>query len=366
MRPYTEFISDKTLYFDLPAPYMPELGGILPAVRVAYRTWGTLRPEKDNVILVCQALTGSADADEWWAGMFAEGGAFDATQDFIVCSNVLGSCYGTTGPSSLNPQDGRQYGPDFPEITIRDMVHVQRQLLTGLGIDRVKLVVGASLGGMQVLEWGALYPEVVQSMMPMGASGRHSAWCIGQSEAQRQAIIADSAWKGGWYEADEPPAQGLAAARMMAMCSYRSFENFQSRFGRQMHSGSLFSVESYLHHQGRKLVDRFDANSYITLTRAMDKHDLGRGRDGYEMVLRSMDLPVEILSIYSDVLYPREEQEELARLMPNATLIYLDEPYGHDAFLIDVEKVSRMVRAFLDGRARECQAQSHEISANPV
>ena len=356
MRAYTELISNKTHYFDITEPFQTELGDTLPSVRVAYRTWGTLNESKDNVVLVCQALTGSADADVWWEGMFSQGGAFDESVDFMICSNVLGSCYGTTGPTSLNPLTGRHYGPDFPLITIRDMVKVQRLLLAGLGIERVKLVVGASLGGMQVLEWGALYPDIVQALMPMGASGRHSAWCIAQSEAQRQAIYADRDWNDGWYEASHPPARGLAAARMMAMCSYRSFENFQSRFGREYHHGTTFKAESYLHHQGRKLVERFDANSYVTLTKAMDMHDLGRGRGVYEDVLRSIELPVEILSINSDILYPKAEQEELALYMPKSSILYLDEPYGHDAFLIDVEKVSRMVREFLDGRALEAHS----------
>ena len=348
MRAYTEIISEKTHYFDSKEPFTTELGGLLPSVRVAYRTWGTLNSRKDNVVLICQALTGSADADAWWDGMFSRGGAFDESTDFIICTNVLGSCYGTTGPISVNPLTGSHYGPAFPLITIRDMVHVQRLLLAGLGIERVKLVVGASLGGMQVLEWGFLYPDVVQALMPMGASGRHSSWCIGQSEAQRQAIYADRDWNDGWYQEGHPPGKGLAAARMMAMCTYRSFENFQSRFGREVQEGSTFKVESYLRHQGRKLVERFDANTYITLTKAMDLHDLSRGRGEYEEVLRSFTLPVEILSINSDILYPKEEQEELARLIPNSSILYLDEPYGHDAFLIDVETVSGMVRNFLD------------------
>ena len=351
MRAFTEIISNKTHYFDSTESYTTELGALIPSVRVAYRTWGTLNAEKDNVILICQALTGSADADAWWEGMFSPGGAFDETTDFIICSNVLGSCYGTTGPLSINPLTGTHYGPDFPLITIRDMVHVQRRLLAGLGIDRVKLAVGASLGGMQVLEWGFLYPDVVQALMPMGASGRHSAWCIGQSEAQRQAIYADRDWNNGWYDESKLPSRGLSAARMMAMCTYRSFENFQSRFSRDIQSSTgAFKVESYLHHQGRKLVERFDANTYITLTKAMDLHDLGRGRGEYEEVLRSLPVPVEILSINSDILYPKEEQEELARFIPKSRILYLDEPYGHDAFLIDVEKVSRMVREFLDSR----------------
>ncbi|MBN1278570.1 MAG: homoserine O-acetyltransferase [Chlorobiaceae bacterium] len=351
MRDYRELVSPETRYFESRQPFATELGGVLPELRIAYRTWGKLNKEKNNVILICHALTGSADADVWWDGMFSRGGAFDASRDFIICSNVLGSCYGTTGPISLNALTGKHYGPDFPLITIRDMVHAQKLLLDSIGIKRIRLVVGASLGGMQVLEWGLLYPDTAQALMPMGASGRHSSWCIGQSEAQRQAIYADSCWNGGWYDLQTPPASGLAAARMMAMCSYRSFENFQSRFGRRMQDDGLFSVESYMRYQGRKLVDRFDANTYITLTKAMDMHDLARGRGAYEQVLGTLQMPVEILSIISDVLYPKEEQEELGRLIPNSRVIYLDEPYGHDAFLIDMEKVSRMVREFKEKRA---------------
>jgi homoserine O-acetyltransferase len=356
MKAYTGIISEKTKFFESEEPFHTELGGHLPSLRVAYRTWGRLNEGRDNVVLVCHALTGSADADAWWKGMFTKGGAFDETRDFIICSNVLGSCYGTTGPVSINPLSGLHYGPDFPPITIRDMVHVQRRLLVSLGIHKLKLAVGASLGGMQVLEWGFLYPDYVEALMPMGASGRHSAWCIAQSEAQRQAIFADRDWNDGWYTAERPPARGLAAARMMAMCSYRSYENFQTRFGRELQQGNTFKAESYLHHQGRKLVERFDANTYVTLTKAMDMHDLARDRGVYEEVLGSMQLPVEILSICSDVLYPKEEQEELARHMPKSRLRYLEEPYGHDAFLIDVETVSRMVRELLDRGA--CGAHS--------
>jgi homoserine O-acetyltransferase len=353
---HIRIISDSTEYFESNEPLKLELGGELPGVKVAYRTWGTLDESKSNVILICHALTGSADADAWWSGMFAENGAFDESRDFIVCSNVLGSCYGTTGPLSINPLTSRRYGPDFPRITIRDMVRLQHRLLRDLlGIESIRLVVGASLGGMQVLEWGFMYPEMTRSLMPMGISGRHSAWCIAQSEAQRQAIEADSDWNEGWYDPATQPAKGLAAARMMAMCTYRCFENFQARFGRELQESGTFRAESYMRYQGRKLVGRFDANTYITLTRAMDMHDVGRGRGEYEDALRSLQVPVEILSIDSDILYPKEEQEELARLIPDSRLLFLDEPYGHDAFLIDIDTVSRMVLEFkarIDGVER--------------
>ncbi len=349
MTDHIKIISEKTRYFTSTEPLSLELGGTLPGLTVAYRTWGTLNASKSNAILICHALTGSADADSWWNGMFGSGRAFDETKDFIICSNVLGSCYGSTGPLSHNPATGRHYGPDFPRITIRDMVAVQRTLVEFLGIERLQLVVGASLGGMQVLEWGCMYPDMAGALMPMGISGRHSAWCIAQSEAQRQAIMADAAWNGGWYDPALQPAKGLAAARMMAMCTYRCFENFQARFGRKIQADGLFAAESYQQYQGRKLVGRFDANTYITLTRAMDQHDLSRGRGAYDEVLGTISLPVEVLSIDSDLLYPKEEQEELARLIPGSRILFLDEPFGHDAFLIDVETVSRMVCEFKAG-----------------
>jgi len=345
---YIEAISEKTGFFVSRKSFSLELGGELPEVSVAYRTWGSLNRERNNVILVCHALTGAADADVWWDGMFGEGRGFDPAKDFIICSNVLGSCYGTTGPLSRNPLSGKPYGPEFPAVTIRDMVKLQRLLLDELGIEEIKLVVGASLGGMQALEWGCMFPDRVRAIMPMGVSGRHSAWCIAQSEAQRQAIAADRDWNDGWYEPGKPPARGLAAARMMAMCTYRSFENFQIRFGREKRDEVPFQAESYLRHQGEQLVSRFDANTYIALTRAMDTHDLSRGRGEYARVLESLTMPVAILSITSDILYPKEEQEELVRHIPHATIEYLHESYGHDAFLIEVDKVSRLVKAFRD------------------
>ncbi len=345
---YIDIISEKTGFFVSRKPFSLELGGELPEVAIAYRTWGALNSERNNVVLICHALTGSADADVWWPGMFGEDMGFDETRDFIVCSNVLGSCYGTTGPLSCNPLTGKHYGPGFPDVTIRDMVRLQRLLLDELGIEQVKLVVGASLGGMQVLEWGCMFPDRVRALMPMGISGRHSAWCIAQSEAQRQAIAADRNWNDGWYEPGAPPAKGLAAARMMAMCSYRSFDNFQQRFGRDKRDDTTFQAESYLRYQGEKLVRRFDANTYITLTRAMDTHDLSRGRGDYKRVLESISMPVKVLSITSDILYPKEEQEELVRYIPDCRIEYLHESYGHDAFLIQVDKVSRLVKAFRD------------------
>ncbi|MFL5261810.1 MAG: homoserine O-acetyltransferase, partial [Anaeromyxobacteraceae bacterium] len=310
------FISPETRWVELPGELPLEQGGALRGVRVAYRTWGQLDAEGGNAVVVCHALTGSADADRWWTRMFGPGRALDPEKDFIVCSNILGSCYGTTGPTSPDPATGRAYLGDFPPVTVRDMVRAQRALTDALGVRRIRLVVGGSLGGMQVLEWALLYPELVEAIAPIATSARHSAWAIGLSEGQRQAIYADPRWRGGRYDLADPPAGGLAAARMMAMCMYRSKSSFDERFGRRVQGADVYAMESYLRYQGRQLVDRFDASTYVALTRAMDAHDVARGRGDFDAVLRGVRQPALVVSIDSDVLYLPDEQEEIARLLP--------------------------------------------------
>jgi homoserine O-acetyltransferase len=341
-----DFVSPATLIWQHDGPLPLDSGEVLPGVQVAYRTWGTLSCARDNAVMVCHALTGSADADGWWHGLFGPRGAFDPRNDFIICSNILGSCYGTTGPTSPRPGCGRPWGPDFPAVTVRDMVCLQAHLLDALGIRRLRLVIGGSLGGMQALEWAASFPERVDAIVPIATSGRHSAWCIGLGEAQRAAIASDPRWSEGRYPPEAPPTAGLAAARMIAMCTYRSHDSFSQRFGRKTEGAGRFSIESYLRHQGERLVARFDANSYVTLTRAMDAHDLGRKRVGYESALAEIEVPALVVGITSDVLYPQSEQAELARLMPRARLELLPSPHGHDAFLIETAALSRIVTSF--------------------
>ncbi len=343
------WLSPETRYRELPGSFRLESGESVDDPVVAYRTWGTLNRDGTNAVLVCHALTGSADADDWWAGMFGPGRALDPERDFIVCSNVLGGCYGTSGPLSPAPDGARRQGGDFPRVTVRDMVHLQRRLLDALGVRRLALVIGPSLGGMQVLEWAACYPERVGAIAPIGISARHSAWCIGISEAQRQAIWRDPLWRDGRYPDDAPPRQGMSVARMIAMVSYRSWENFESRFGREQAKPELFQVESYLRYQGDKLVDRFDAASYVRLTQAMDSHDLGRARGELEAVLAAIRQPALVVSVSSDVLYPPREQRYLAEHLPNARYEELDTPHGHDGFLIDLDELGEMVRAFRRG-----------------
>jgi homoserine O-acetyltransferase len=344
---YRQHISPKTQVHRLSRSFRLESGVELAGVEVAYRTWGSLNPQGDNALLLCHALTGNADADEWWASLFGVGKTLDPAVDFIVCSNFLGSCYGTTGPTSLNPHTGIPYGSSFPAITIRDMVHLQALLLEALGVQYLKFVMGGSLGGMQALEWAVLYPEQVGAISVIAAPGRHSAWCIGLSEAQRQAIYADPHWQQGNYTTQ--PSQGLEIARMIAMSTYRSWQSFQERFGRQHTETvpeSTFAISSYLHYQGRKLVDRFDANTYVRLTQAMDSHDVGRDRGDYETVLSCIHQPTLIVSIDSDILYPPLEQQELARLIPNARLEWLRSPHGHDAFLLDIDQLNQLMKSF--------------------
>ena len=223
---------------------------------------------------------------------------------------------------------------------------VQHQLAVALGVRRIKLVIGGSLGGMQVLEWALLYPELVEAQVFIASTARHSAWAIGLGEAQRQAIFADPRWRGGDYDEAEPPEAGLAAARMTAMLSYRSFPSFEERFGRRAQSADQFAIESYLHHQGRALVDRFDPASYVTLTRAMDTHDVSRGRGDFDEVLRGVRAQTLVVAIDSDILYWPAEQREVARLVPGARLAVMDSPHGHDAFLIDVDRLSDLVAEF--------------------
>src|SRR5512138_2520073 len=344
------FVSPETRYLDLPGPFPLELGGALPALRIGYRTWGTLDPDGGNAVVVCHALTGSADADLWWTNLFGPGRALDPARDFIVCSNILGSCYGTTGPTSIDPGTGAPWLGTFPAVTVRDMVRAQHALGTALGVRRVRMVIGGSLGGMQALEWALSYPALVESAVFVASTARHSAWCIGLSEAQRQAIFADPRWRGGRYDPADPPSAGLAAARMMAMLSYRSFPSFEERFARRTQAADQFAVESYLRYQGQQLVDRFDPATYVTLTRAMDTHDVSRGRGDFEEVLRGVHQPTLVVSIDSDVLYWPAEQREVARLVPGARLAVMDSPHGHDAFLIDVDRLNDMVADFR-GRA---------------
>jgi homoserine O-acetyltransferase len=323
-------------------------GQVLEDVPVAYAAAGTLNATCDNVIIVCHALTGDHRADQWWGPLIGPHLALDTTKYFVICLNVIGSPYGTLSSETVNPRTGVPYGPDFPAATIRDTVRLHSEALKQLGVRGAALAIGGSMGGMQVLEW-AFMGRFVRRIMPIAVGAAHSAWCIAWSEAQRGAIRADARWKDGHYTADAPPRQGLAAARMMAMVSYRTAVNFESRFGRETmpDATSTWAVSSYLSYQGEKLVNRFDARCYVNLTYQMDTHDVARGRGATDEVLGGITQPTLVVGITSDLLYPLSEQEALADAIPGATLATLDAPEGHDAFLVAFDQLSPLINSFL-------------------
>ena len=351
-------------------PFALEWGGLLPEVRVAYETWGRLDPDASNAVLVCHALTGDSHAagdislshptPGWWSDMIGPGKALDTDRYFVVCSNVLGGCQGTTGPADFDPAAGRRYGPRFPVVTVRDMVRAQAHLADHLGVRSWLGVIGGSMGGMQVLEWAAMYPRRVRSILPLATCAAASALQIAWSAVGRLAIAADPGWcDGDYYDKPEGPWMGLAVARQLAQVTYRSGESFERRFGRRFYDPAeafdmwgRFQMESYLDHHGQKLVRRFDANTYVVLNRSMDLHDIGRGRGGTAAALGRIRVPVLTASITSDRLYVPEQQQELRDGIlaggGDCRLVVLDSDEGHDGFLIEHELLEGPVSRFLD------------------
>jgi homoserine O-acetyltransferase len=342
--------------FDKTHTFVLESGRNLAPVSVAYETYGTLNRDGTNAVLICHALTGNAHAagvdgegrPGWWDGIIGPGRAFDTTKYFVVASNFLGSCYGSTGPTTPQPETGKPYGRYFPEITVRDMIKLQRSLIDHLGIRHLASVAGGSLGGMQVLEWALMYPDIVDSIIPIATSARHSAWCIGLNEVARQAILNDPAWSDSAGNAQ--PDRGLALARMIAMISYRSHESFEKRFGRSRSGSngtSQFEVENYLHYQGTKLVKRFDAATYLTITKAMDSQDVSRGRGTLENALSAIAARTLCVGIDSDILYPASEQRQIAAAIPGAQYSEIQSIHGHDAFLMEYGQLNSIIGNFL-------------------
>jgi homoserine O-acetyltransferase/O-succinyltransferase len=353
--------------FDIERPIKLYYGEALEQVTINYETYGELNATKDNAILICHALTGSAHAagvyngdpvskdtvPGWWDPLIGPGKPVDTEKYFVVCSNILGGCYGTTGPSSINPATNEPYRLSFPRYTMRDIVEVQKRLMDKLGIESFKSVLGGSMGGMQVLEWAVMYPERVRSIIPIAIGARHSAWAIGLNEVARRSIMSDPVWQNGNYDLEHQPETGLGLARAIAMLTYRSFESLEAKFGRQRVSEAReltdvsFEIESYLSYQGVKLVKRFDANTYLYITRAMDDHDITEGRGKLSDVLRKIKIPALVMGINSDVLYPEAEQKELMEYLPNAQYARINSPHGHDSFLIEFPQVAVRVRKFL-------------------
>lgn len=355
-------------FLALEEPLVLESGERLPGVRLAYETWGTLSPSGDNAVLVLHALTGDSHVagalgeghptGGWWAALAGPGRPIDTDRWFVVAPNVLGGCQGTTGPSSTAP-DGRPWGSRFPAVTVRDQVALEARLGDALGIDAWACVLGGSMGGMRALEWAVGHPDRVRSLLVLACGAAASAEQIGLCSIQVQAIEGDPGYRGGdYYDAapGEGPHHGLGLARRLAHLSYRSEGELAVRFGRAPQAGEdpdgggRFAVESYLDHHADKLLRRFDAGSYVVLTRAMNGHDVGRGRGGIATALARIAAPTVVAAVSSDRLYPPYQQTELADLVPTTVdgVRVVESPYGHDGFLIEVGQVGRLVGELLD------------------
>lgn len=359
--------------FTPPSPLHLAGGGELGPVTVSYETYGELSPQKDNAIFVCHALTGDAHVagwhtpqdrkPGWWDEFVGPGKGLDTNRYFVICANCLGGCQGTTGPRSLNPQNGESYGLNFPFMTVGDMVEVHAELVRSLGITKLLSIVGGSLGGMQVLEWTARYPQMIQSAVCMASAAKLTAQGIAFNAVGRRAICTDPNFHGGqYYDKPQGPNVGLALARMVAHITYLSDASIEMKFSRRLQAGDKlsydmmrqieFQVESYLHYQGKRFIERFDANSYLYLTRAMDYFDLAEGRGSVAQALSQTNARFLVTSYTSDWLFPTVQSKALVRAMIEAgrhvTFIELESAYGHDAFLIEFEWLERLARPFLE------------------
>ncbi len=371
LKPITQFVE----LFNERNPLLLESSSVLSNVTVAYQTYGELNNDGTNGILICHALSGSSHAagivseDEvtnstgleflgkynemfyekpgWWDPLIGPGKTFNTDKYFVICPNFLASCYGTTGPSSHIPGTTKKYNLTFPQISVRDMITVQKELLKYLGVNRLKTLSGGSLGGMQVLEWAVMFGDMIDSIIPIATASAHSAWAIGLNDASRSAIKNDPVWNNGDYS--EQPEKGLSLARKIAMISYRSNVSFQNKFGRkkQPDKENLTAVESYLGYQGEKFINRFDANTYLYVTEAMDNHDIGRDRGKINDVLNNLKMPALCVGISSDILYPAFEQIEIAQQIPNGEYTEIKSEHGHDSFLIEFDQLSNLISTFM-------------------
>ena len=363
-----------TLFTDTPLEL--DSGAVLSPVTVGYETYGTLNDAGTNAVLICHALTGDqyvasthpiTGKPGWWERLVGPGKLIDTDRYFVICSNVLGSCLGTTGPWQDNPETGKPWGTDFPVITVRDMVRVQAGLVAHLGIDKLMMIIGGSMGGMQVQEWLTTYPEKLHSAVMLATAPRHTAQNIAFHEVGRQAIMADPDWRDGrYYDHDVKPAKGLSVARMTAHITYLSEDALTAKFGRNLQNREEvtfgfeadFQVESYLRHQGSSFVDRFDANSYLYITRAMDYLDIaarhgGRLADAFKAAAH---VRCCVISFTSDWLYPTVENKSIVHALNAAgvpvSFAEIESPFGHDAFLLDVPEMDHMLTGFVKAAAK--------------
>ena len=360
----------ETQYFTFAAPpdeLILESGEKLGHITLAYETYGALNAEKSNAILVLHALTGDAHAagfhpDEnkpgWWDNMIGHGKAFDTDKYFVICSNVIGGCKGSTGPASINPKTNKPYGLDFPLITIKDMVAAQSRLVHHLGIEKLLCVAGGSMGGMQVLQWAVSFPEMVRAAIPIATTAKHSPQQIAFNEVGRQAIMADPDWQNGYYYDNTPPVRGLAVARMVAHITYMSDVSMAEKFGRRVKEEKPdkkfspdFEVEGYLQYRGDNFVKRFDANSYLYITKALDRFDLTNGSSLVKVFGAASPVKFLVIAFKSDWLYPAYQSKDIVRACKQAQIdvsyCEINSTYGHDAFLLEVEEEEHFIKNFL-------------------
>jgi homoserine O-acetyltransferase/O-succinyltransferase len=348
-----------------PGDFVLENGQSIPHAQLRYQTYGTLNATRDNVVVVCHALTGNASLHSWWGDLLGPGRAFDTDKYYVVCCNILGSCYGSTSPMSINPHTQQPYGIDFPDVSVQDTVRLQLHLLRHhIRASSIQCVMGGSFGGMQAVEYAVQAGShssddddddpYVRSVVPIACGAQHTAWQIAISEVQRQAIYADPAWKAGDYA---HATAGLQVARQLGMISYRTPQGYQMKFGRHLQddtaapygSTAPWQVKSYLHYQGLKFLSRFDPVTYVKLTEQMDSHDIARNRKGsVAEVLSQVSIPALVLGIDSDILYPLSEQEELAEHLPNGSLQVIHSDEGHDGFLLEQAQVAHHITEFLE------------------
>lgn len=359
----------ETRNYTYPDEIKLESGKKLGPIDIAYETYGQLNEDKTNAVLVCHALSGNAHAagwhedDEkpgWWESMIGPGKAFDTEKNFVICSNILGGCDGTTGPSSINPETGEPYGLDFPLITVPDMVKVQKKLLDYLGIEKLLAVTGGSLGGMQALQWAISYPDFVQFCIPIATTARSSPQQIAFNEVRRRAVMSDPKWNEGDYYGDEPPKDGLSLARMIGHITFLSDESMHKKFGRKLQDKEDlgfnfdvdFEVESYLHYKGDNFVENFDANSYLYITRSIDYFDLTEnGEISLADAFSEVRVKFLVIAISSDWLYPPYQSEKIVRALKtndiDVTYSEIRSNYGHDAFLVEPGQLKHLINDFL-------------------
>lgn len=334
--------------FRYPHIFPLEMGGSLPDLQIAYHTYGKANAAKDNVVWVCHALTANSDVADWWPGTVETGRFLDPSKYFIVCANIIGSCYGTTGPMSTNPATGRPYYRAFPKYTMRDIVRAHILLADHLGVRKIHALIGSSVGGFQAVEWAVMQPERIQRLALIATDAYASPWTIAIDETQRMAILSDST-----YFEDRPGggAKGLAAARALGLLTYRGGTGYN--ITQQDPSADDYLKPdhracTYQRHQGKKLVDRFDAYSYMAILQSFDTHHVGRGRGGLEAALSAISCPVIVVGLTTDIIFTPGEMRQLASMIPGASYAEIDSPFGHDGFLVEADQLNAILKPFVD------------------